>query len=536
MIIDARNVNLGITPKNYNNQAPASMTKEDSKRITGLLDEGVDAYFNIKNVPVKSEAASAKTDSLDTSGAIDVSKVKMVRLLRNYEQDYTAYDALNNTWFASTEKNCFALYKSCSSVGDPAVSDMSKGEFLDYVRENGLDKTISWEGVRKNLTGTIDYKNFSQFTDYSAALFAGLESRIKSDFAGEEQTEQLEMLKGVFESAAKDFAGQIIEQTKTAFENSGQELSADKLEKSIAEIINGKKEAYSDFMRRNKDYAGVENTEDSWLKRDLGFMTYELRKAFAAENAGQVPENVQQVPETDEELFSENDIIAIGMASQLFGEDDLYRQACAIMQNKDEEYVGMAVAMKWLAAEKITVELGVSDSVKGLVGGLLEKYSKDYMDAVDNALAKFSKNPMETTADSFPPLDRRAVNEVVEVMKKSYAKSGDEKKAIIDTAAFARSAYLEKAKKSEFANIWRYNCSSKLARSRYSKEFWEGFYDSDTKSSHSGGMKKILGAWDKFAETVENKDLYSFTFSANTFRSYGANTFIGKIYGGVRKN
>lgn len=68
MIIDARNVNLGITPKNYNNQAPANMTKEDSKRLTGLLDEGVDAYFNIKNVPVKSEAAAAKTDSLDTTG------------------------------------------------------------------------------------------------------------------------------------------------------------------------------------------------------------------------------------------------------------------------------------------------------------------------------------------------------------------------------------------------------------------------------------------------------------------------------------
>ncbi len=529
MIIDARNVNLSLTPQHKENET-GNFTSTDAKRLVAMLDEGVDAYTNIKNVPTAA-ATAAKTDTYteggEASGCIDVSQIKMVKLLRNYERDYTAYDALQNTWIASTEGNCFALYKSCSKVSDPAAADMSKGEFLDYVRQNGLDREISWEGVKKNLTGTISYDNFTDFTDYAASLFANLEERINADFSGlsgEERKIQLQNLNSAIDSAVSDFAEQIDNEIGKAYADS--DYSADKLKDSIAKIINDKKSAYTSFIKKNKDYAGVENTEDSWLKRDLGFMNRALRNAYS-EYAPEAASPAQS------DLWSEKDIIAMGMASQLLGEeDDVIRQACAIMQNKDEEYVGMGIAMKWAAATKITVELGVSDSVKGLIGGLLEKYAKEQMDAVDMALAKNRQNPMETTAASFPKLDRTAVMRVVTAMQESYAKSGDLKKAIIDTAAFARNTYLEKAKNPFYADIWRYNCSSSIARSRYSKEYWENFYHSD-KNGQSGGMSKILSTWDKFADTVEKKNLdyYRLNTGANTFRAYKSSVKT-TIYGG----
>lgn len=525
MIINAGTTNLSITPQHRENQPSANMTADDAKRLVGLLDEGLDAYTNIKNVPTASNSVS-KTDTFtntSSSGSLDVSKIQPVKLERNYERDYTANDALNNCWFASAEKNCFALYKSCSRVSDPAVSDMSKGEFLDYLRSNGLDKEISWEGVEKNLSGSVDYENLGEFSDYAAALFAGLESRIKADFSGDEQMEQLEKLNSVIENTVKNFSEQFSERYGKAFDSLDADLPKDKLEASINKIIRDKTSAYTDFISKNKDYAGVENTEDSWLKRDLGFMTCALRKAFTPAKA-----------QSDGELWSENDLIAIGMTSELLGEDDLFRQACAVLQNKDEEYVGMGIAMKWLATKKITVELGVSDSVKGLLGGLVEKYAKKQMDAVDNALAKSRNDPLGTTEKAFPDLDRAAVFSIVDVMKKSYAESGDEKKAIIDTAAFARKTYLEKANSSKYAEVWRYNCSSSNARSRYSREFWENFYSTDSKSSHGGGMSKILSAWEKFSEALEKKDLdyYKKNTSANTFRGYASRTLNGAVYGG----
>lgn len=518
MIINAGTTNLSITPQHRENQPSANMTSDDAKRLVWLLDEGLDVYTNIKNVPTASSSVS-KTDTFTNtsgSGSLDVSKIQMVKLERNYERDYTANDALNNCWFASTENNSFALYKSCSRVSDPAVSDMSKGEFLDYLRNNGLDKEISWEGVEKNLSGSVDYENLGEFSDYAAALFAGLESRIKADFSGDEQKEQLDKLNGVIENTVKNFSEQFSEQYGKAFESLDADFPKDKLEASIDKIIRDKTAAYADYISKNKDYAGVENTQDSWLKRDMGFMTCALRKAFAPAKA-----------QTDSDLWSENDIIAIGMTNELLCEDDLFRQACAILQNKDEEYVGMGIAMKWLSTEKITVELGVSDSVKGLLGGLVEKYAKKQMDAVDNALAKLRRDSLGADAKAFPDLDRAAVFFIVDVMKKSYAESGDEKKAIIDTAAFARKVYLEKANSKEYADVWRYNCTSSNARSRYSREFWENFYSADGKSSHGGGMSKILSAWDKFSEAVEKKalDYYKRNTSANTFRAYPSSKF-----------
>ncbi|MDE6724851.1 MAG: hypothetical protein K2J79_04525, partial [Ruminiclostridium sp.] len=432
MIINASRTNLSITPQHRENQPTANFTSDDSKRLTGLLDEGLDAYTNIKNVPKSSDNAVPRTDTyISTVNSLDTSKIQMVKLERNYERDYSAEDALNNCWFASAENNCFALYKSCSKVSDPSVSDMSKGEFLDYLRSNGLDREISWEGVEKNLAGSVDYENFGVFFDYAAALFAGLESRIKADYSGEEQEQQLEKLNSVIENTVKHFSEEFAEQYGKAFDSLDAELPKDKLEASINKIIRDKTAAYADFISKNKDYAGVEGTEDSWLKRDLGFMTNALRKSFTPEKS-----------KGDNDLWSENDLIAIGMTSELLGEDDLFRQACVILQNKDEEYVGMGIAMKWLATEKITVELGVSDSVKGLLGGLVEKYAKKQMDAVDNALAKSRKDHFETDESAFPDLDRASVWSIVDVMKKSYKESGDEKKAIIDTAAFARKTFL----------------------------------------------------------------------------------------------
>ena len=517
MIINAGTTNLYITPQHRESQPAANFTSDDSKRLAGLLDEGLDAYTNIKNVPKSADNTVPKTDTFtSTVNSLDVSKIKPVRLERNYERNYTASDALNNCWFASAENNCFALYKSCSKVSDPSVSDMSKGEFLDYLRSNGLDREISWEGVEKNLSGSVDYENLGEFSDYAAALFAGLESRIKNDFSGDEQEEQLKNLNSIIENTVKHFSEQFLEQYGKAFESLDENFPKDKLEASINKIIRDKTAAYADYISKNKDYAGVENTEDSWLKRDLGFMTCALRKAFTP-----------AVAPTDSGLWSENDIIAIGMTSELLGEDDLFRQACAILQNKDEEYVGMGIAMKWLATEKITVELGVSDSVKGLLGGLVEKYAKKQMDAVDNALAKLRSDSLGAEAKAFPDLDRASVFSIVDVMKKSYAESGDEKKAIIATAAFARKTYLEKSNSGKYAEVWRYNCTSSNARSRYSREFWENFYSADSKSSHSGGMSKILSAWDKFSETLEKKDLgyYKKNTSANTFRGYPSSKF-----------
>ncbi|MCM1061678.1 MAG: hypothetical protein NC452_15520 [Eubacterium sp.] len=524
MIIDARNLNPNYTSENR--QASLTASQNNAEALVRQLEKSENAYCSIKQEPLQrtSNLNTMKSDFYSYDSGLDVSKIEMVRVKRHYELDYTADDALNNCWNASVQGNVFALYKSCSMASDEAVADMDKGEFLTYLRENGLDKEINWTGIERNLRGEKTFDNFSEFTDYTAALFAGLEDRIKTDFSGDEQNEQLNILSGLYEKAVKDFADSIWEKAEGAFGALGADLPKDTLEASIRQVIDDKRNAYSEFIKNNKDYAGVEGTADSWLKRDVGFMTDALRKAYA-------PADIQ----SDGELWSENDIIAIGMVGNMYQYDGLYSKACQMIQHKDEESVGLAMSMQWLATEKVTVDLGVSDSVKGLINGLFEKYAKTLIDDVNFALDKAGSNPLGADSTAFARLDEKSVYAVLDVMKETFKESGDAEKAIYATTSFAHDTAMSKLEKEEYNSLWRYN--KPLEGALDAKRFWGSFYDPDSKSRQGNGMGKLLQKWNTFSEIMGSKDLFAFKMNTciNMFRGYGTRTLSGPISGGYEK-
>ena len=514
MIIDGRSLN---SPR------PSEFTPNNTNQLVRQLEKGESAYC-------KTEAQSSqnitqleppKTDTYAFDPGLDTSKFQIVRMKRHYELDYTANDALNSCWIASAYGNIFGVYESCSMVSDEAVSDMSKADFLSYVRENGLDKEINWTGVEKNFTGLKDFDNFSQFTDYTSAMFAVLENRIKADYTGDEQQEQLNIMNGLYEKAVKEFADSMWENTGGAFASLGAELPRDTLEASVKAVMDGKKNAYSGYIKRHKDYAGVEGTADSWLTRDVRFMTQSLRKAY---NPAEI--------EAEEGLWSEKDILALGMVGNMYRYDGLYSKACQMLGHKDEESVGLAMSMQWLATEKITVDLGVSDNVKGLINGLFEKYAKTFVDDVNFALDKARSNPLGTTADSFTRLDEKSVYAVLDVMKETFKESGNAEKAIYAAASYAHDTAVSKLEKDEYNKLWRYNNPKEGAMD--AKRFWNSFYDPNSKSRQGNGMGKLLKKWNSFTAVLDSKDLFSFKMNTciNMFRGYGTRTLSGPVTGG----
>ncbi len=521
MIIDARNLSSNYISEN--SKTASSVSQNNADALVRQLEKHENVYFNIKQEPLHptENLNAAKSDSYSFDAGLDVSKIEMVRVKRHYELDYTANDALNNCWSAFVQGNVFALYKSCSMASGEAVADMDKGEFLTYLRENGLDKEINWTGVERNLRGEKNFDNFSEFTDYAAALFAGLEDRIKTDFSGDEQNEQLNILNGLYEKAIKDFADSIWEKSEGAFGALGADLPQDTLKASVYHVIDSKKNTYSDFIKNNKDYAGVESTADSWLKRDVGFMTDALRKAYT-------PADVQ----SDGELWSEKDIIAVGMVSNMYQYDSLYSKACQMLEHKDEESVGLAMAMQWLATEKITADIGVSDSVKGFINGLFDKYAKTFIDDVNFALDKSASNPLGADSKAFTRLDEKSVYAVLDVMKETFKESGDAEKAIYAATSFAHDTAMSKLEKEEYNSLWRYN--KPLEGALDAKRFWGSFYDPDSKSSQGNGMGKLLKKWNNFAKITDSGDLYAFKLNTciNMFRGYGTRTLNGPITGG----
>ena len=523
MIIDARNLN--ITNSFTNNPKISNTAESKFEELVRKLDRAEDGIY-IRQDSLAS-LTSQSTSRIDTfaqsSSSFDVSQIKLIRNKSHYEIDYTADDALSNCWLASSYENEMYLRKCGSKVSNEAVVGMSKSEFLDYVRENGLDKEIDWTVAEIAFRGEKNFSNFTEFTDYCAAFCASLEDRIKTDFSGDEQREQLEILHNTFEKAINDFVDQISEDVNYTFGKLGADMDMDKLAESIRQVIYDKKDAYSEFIKNNSDYADLEGSVDSWLKRDVGYMTDALRKAYTS----------TEVQSGNDDVWGENDILAIGMMCHMFEAAAADHGLGSVLEYKDEESVGLAIAMNWLATEKIMEEYNVSDSVRGFCGGLIEKYAQSVIDNVNISLTRSRNNPVGASASAFKSLDEDAIYAVLDVMKKSYGESGDDEKAIYDTTSFARNTFLAKSQDTKYSSLWRYN--SPVEGALRGEDFWNGFYETNSKSTQSGGMGKLLQKWNRFTNALSQKDdLYSFmsNVTCRMFRTYRTSILTGPITGG----
>lgn len=479
MIIDARNLNQNA----QQNKILPTVNQEQAKDLIRLLDKKYTASSNEGTevmTPLSSAAKNSRTDS------VDISNVREVKFEYACDMEYTKETALTNSW-VNSQNAMFKLFGNSGKVSDEAVIGMSKDEFAEYMKTHELDKEINWNSVDMQVWGNCNYDNFTKFTDHLGAFYAGLEDRIKTDFEEDEQAQQLEKLNAVYDKAVNEVIENIVGKTEKSFSGLGAALPEGKLEKSIRQVISGKVDAYRGFIAKNGDYAGIENTDDKWMVRDIGFMTYALKNAFQPSNT-----------ETTEEFWSENDILVLGMFGSMYSEaaDEAYA-GLQMLNAKDEETVGLEVSNRWLKDQKVLSTFDPNEEIKSLCGKLFENYVENLIKNADNKIKVIQKNIEEAEGadpSQFLPADKKAVCDVLDVMKQSYSESGDEKTALVKTAAFARSEFLKKA---EDSNLWRYN----------RKKYWENFYDAGTQNS-SSAMKNILDKWENFNAAVSSKDMY----------------------------
>ncbi len=490
MIIDARNLNQNA----QQNKTLFTVEQEQAKKLVCLLDK---KHTNPNNeeikvmAPLDSAAKSSHTDTLDLSrtGYYNLQETKLEFAC---DMEYTKDTALTNAW-VNSQNAMFKLFGNSGKVSDESVIGMGKDEFAEYMKTHELDKEINWNSVNMQVWGSCDYDSFTKFTDHVSALYTSLEDRIMTDFEGGEQAEQLEKLNAVYDKAINEVLENIVEKTEQSFSGLGAALPEGKLEKSIRQVVNGKVDAYRSFIAKNKDYAEIENTDDKWMARDIGFMANALKSAYQPSNT-----------ETTEELWSENDILVLGMFGSMYS--DAASEGLAnlqVLRANDEENLGLEVSTRWLKDQKVLSTFDPNEEIKTLCGKLFENYVENLIKNADNAIKIIQKNAEEAEgADSsrFLPIDKKAVYSVLDVMKESYKDSGDEKTAIVKTSAFARSEFLKKA---DDSNLWRYNNEYKSN----AKNYWENFYNKDSQNSLSS-MKNILEKWESFNDAVSSKDMY----------------------------
>ncbi|MCM1334744.1 MAG: hypothetical protein NC237_06800, partial [Eubacterium sp.] len=469
--------------------------REEAEKLIRLLDrkktdgDGAETVVMAPLIPgEKSERAGApRTDTLDLSltGSYNLKETKLEFAV---DMEYTKDTALTNAW-VNSQNSMFRFLGSSGKVSDEAVVGMSKNEFSEYMKTHELDKEINWFSVDLQVWGSCDLGTFTKFTDYVGALYASLEDRIMADFAGDEQTEQLEKLNAVYAKAVNEVVENTVERTERSFSDLGVALPEGKLEESVRRVMDDKVNAYCGFIAKNEDYAGIKNTEDQWMARDIGFMAHSLTNAYQPSNA-----------EADEELWSENDILVLGMFGSMYaGATGEGLANLQMIRANDEESLGLEISKQWLTDQKVTSTFDPNADVKSLCGKLFEQYVENLIKNADNAIKIIGKNTIGTDSSQFSPTNRSAVYAVLDIMKQGYSESGDEKTALVKTAAFVRNAFLKKA---ESSYLWRYNNEY----GTNAKKYWEGFYDA--KGGEPSAMKSILTKWERFGSVIGSKDFY----------------------------
>ena len=516
---------MNIDARNLGNKNLTTNTKQNETQqlIRSLNRKPIDPAYLEPQVMAPLDKTTSVGTPMRTDG-LDVSKIKLIKPKSAYDLDYDKDKALTNSWVASTGSLAWitpgggdSLPGWSGRVSDEAVRGMSKDEFAEYMKTHELDKAIDWFDTKQLFGGTNSYDDFAKQSDYTAALYASLEDRIKTDFSGEEQTEQMNKLNDLYNNAVDLMVNGLtkfngIYGVEDTFEKLGIPLPEGKLENSIRAIMDSKKSEYQKYVASHDDYAGIKNTDDKWMRRDVGFMAASLIKAH----------DVSGVL-ADDDKWSEDDIVTLGMLGSMYAHEAQYKGKGSVLDLNDEESIGMAISMTWLATERIMSDRNASEDVRNIGNKLFDAYAANVIDRADRVMANARKSSLGHTEAEFTPINTDDVFGIVKVVKDSYSQSSDAEKAIHDMTKFACEQFLNKAKTS---NQWRFN-NPYAPKGTGSKGFWEGFYNSDPKTRMQGGMKSVLKTWEKFDKIMQSGDLDAFcrNVSTNTFRKFLSDTY-----------
>ncbi len=447
-------------------------------------------------------------------GTVDGQKVSFISVSKTdyaYDKDYTAEDALKENWMYSTGKILFedgyvrssVKFGSASTVSDnasaaaqygcrdatvknDAVVEMNQGEFLEYVRKNGLDKEINWDFVNQNFSGPASFEDFSQYTDYAAALYASLELRISSDYSGEEKQTQMDLLDSAFNAAADQLAAGYAENLTEVYGAFGVPLPDDAIAQSIKSIMEQKKESCRNFAAGNSDYANLNGSQDKWLERDMKYMANALRNAYQ--------QSEKFVAESDDG-FSENDLIALGIFANIYAYDAKEKSSidCGFLFN--EESLGFGIGLQYLAVMGTADKMNLSEQAKTLGIQLVENYAKAAMDAGD----------WQEAALEHESIDREAVMAVAQKMVDSFKESKNMEKAIRIGGGYGYKVYTAKEKQPEYTiNVKhdRYQTPDDIPEGN----FWHEFYDDGRGTSFIG---KTMDKMNRFMSNADTKNYHA---------------------------
>ena len=337
---------------------------------------------------------------------------------KGYREDYSIRDAAEGLW--KKENFDFNIFDPASiqrmqdrvRQGSYTMkpTDEELSAYLDTLRQNGLDGSVDWTGLTRELEAfkTTTPEELEDGLDYLASRYVAARDKLERNYTGEELTAQLAKLEEVYQAGK---SGMIDGYTQALQDNLGlSDSDAQAVRDSFSSILAEKEEAYRGALKQVHEAVAQTGPDSVWLKDHDAYIASQLRTAGKAGKAGQ-----------SEARYSVQDLAAAGKIAQDYQAEIFGASSCG----RGEARLGLNLAMADMKAETLISKGLVSENMASLLRNSRTQGHENALAALDQALARRESNRSSgEPKGTFAPVDRSVFQGIYNATMNAYRQNG----------------------------------------------------------------------------------------------------------------
>lgn len=358
------------------------------------------------------------------------------------------------------------------------VSDIP-GEFLSQLNK----EEYSWDEFRFQSAFDIEWDNdLDYILSRLAASYVTATEQLQSHFSGTELEERMDQMDALVSKVMNQRADIFAENVGGFLEKNGFAGEKEKIYDTITSEYNHKLQQYSEFIKNNRNYAGIKGTEYEWLENDVAYMAQELRKAC----------NTTQGKDTSGEGYS---LEEISLANRLV-QDLTFAGLFDSLGN--EESFGLDAGMLLLKTQLFAENSMVSEQFSNKMTKAVNTCIDDAINKINNRILRLYDDPYYDK-ERAPVYDKSEIYEVSRMMLKMYKEKGSYSETILASIDYA----LNRSKSKEDSNgiVDRYKMNYYWKRFYDNSDCFRQFYYSEGFDKRTS-YQKLVDSWNSFAYDI----------------------------------
>lgn len=410
----------------YQSKTTESPNKSKNERLVTELNN----YSSLNDPSLKS-----------TLGSIDFTSK-----LYAWQREYSAGEAVEQAYADATAPSLLG--------NDKPFAGMCKQEYILYRKNLGMDYSIDWTQLKRDLNTTgSNYESSNDALDYFAARYAVLKDRITSE---PNTSNQLSKLDEYFTSSIKNLANKMTSDLNTRLLDFGICCEKQTINKSLLAAFDKKSSYYFEFIKNTSDYAGIEGTDFEWLASDDRFMAASLRKASNSDKCEYEPQKrtsrIFSKQYDNSALYTQKELSSLNLIMESM-ENSLNIQN--ISSSSSEEEVGFFLGSRALEIGIASKFAKFGEKMTNLTDRLFNSYLNCFVDFCNENIERTRHdNQVAVTHPNEAYYDKDTIIHIANLMNNSIKNGNSIENSLKIGYKEACSSYLERQK--QYSSELRY--------------------------------------------------------------------------------